>query len=205
MSNCAVHAELAATGYCRNCGKPLCPECTREVRGAMYCEDCLAGILAAPQAAAGPVNIVARDSRPGTALALGFIPGLGAVYNAEYVKALVHLLIFGGLIAMESADIPDSLHTLFGFMIAAFYFYMPIEAYWTAKARVEGTGNVKLLISEQNQKPVGALVLIGIGVMLLLANFGLLESDWFSKAWPAALIILGIYFLYDRMAKKGHG
>jgi hypothetical protein len=36
---CAVHADREATGYCRNCGKALCPECTREVRGALYCED----------------------------------------------------------------------------------------------------------------------------------------------------------------------
>jgi hypothetical protein len=204
MSNCAVHADLAATAYCRNCGKPLCAQCSREVRGAIYCEDCLAGILSGPPPGASPVNIVARDSRPGTALALGFIPGLGAVYNAEYVKAIVHLLIFGGLIALESAEIPDALHALFGFAIAAFYFYMPIEAYRTAKARIEGPGGAGPLIGEQHQRIVGALALIGLGGLLLLANFGLLDSEWFSKSWPAVLIILGVYFLYDRMVKKGH-
>ena len=39
---CAVHSEVDATGYCRNCGKALCAECERNVRGALYCEDCLA-------------------------------------------------------------------------------------------------------------------------------------------------------------------
>ena len=48
---CAVHTDVDATGYCRNCGKALCPQCTREVRGALYCEECLAGMLAAPAAA----------------------------------------------------------------------------------------------------------------------------------------------------------
>ena len=43
--NCAVHTDVPATGFCRNCGKALCPQCTREVRGALYCEDCLAGLL----------------------------------------------------------------------------------------------------------------------------------------------------------------
>ena len=43
---CAVHAEVEATGYCRNCGKALCPACTREVKGALYCEECLAGLVA---------------------------------------------------------------------------------------------------------------------------------------------------------------
>jgi Domain of unknown function (DUF5668)/B-box zinc finger len=200
--NCAVHADQAATGYCRNCGKPLCPQCTREVRGAMYCEDCLAGILTAPQTPGASVNIVPRDSRPGTALALGFIPGLGAVYNAEYLKAFIHLLIFGGMIALLSADIPDGLRALFGISLGCFYFYMPIEAYRVAKARSEGSAEPALLISERNQKPIGALVLIGIGTLLLLANFGWLDSDWFAKSWPAALIILGAYFLYDRVKKK---
>jgi len=204
MSNCAVHADLAATSYCRNCGKPLCAQCSREVRGAIYCEDCLAGILSGPPPGAPPMNIVARDSRPGTALALGFIPGLGAVYNNEYVKAIVHILIFGGLIALQTTDIADPLRVLIGFSIAAFYFYMPIEAYRTAKSRIEGPGGAGPLISEQHQGTVAALALIGLGGMLLLANFGWLESEWFSKSWPVALIILGAYFLYDRMAKKGH-
>src|SRR4029077_10308785 len=89
---CAVHAEVEATGYCRNCGKAMCPACTREVKGALYCEECLAGLVAAP-AKTGMGN-------PGAALVLGVIPGLGAVYNGEYTKALVHLVIWGGLFAL---------------------------------------------------------------------------------------------------------
>jgi len=197
--NCAVHADQAATGYCRNCGKPLCPSCTREVRGAMYCEDCLSGILSSPQS---PVNIVPRDSRPGTALALGFIPGLGAVYNGEYVKALLHVLIFAGLVALANTDVPDAVQIFIGISAACFYFYMPIESYRVAKARAEGSPEPPSLVGGQDQKPIGALILIVIGALLLLANFGLLERDWFTKSWPVALIVLGVYFVYDRMAKK---
>lgn len=197
--NCAVHNDLAATGYCRNCGKPLCAQCTREVRGAIYCEDCLAGILNSPQAA---VNIVPRDTRPGTALALGFIPGLGAVYNGEYVKALIHVLIFGGIIAMLNTDIPEGLMTLFIVLLICFIFYMPIEAYRTAKARSEGSAEPASLINSRNQIPIGAIVLIGLGILLLLNNFGLLDRDWFTKSWPVALIVIGGYFLYDRLTKK---
>jgi hypothetical protein len=45
---CTVHPDREATGFCRNCGRPLCPECTREVHGALYCEDCLGKLVAAP-------------------------------------------------------------------------------------------------------------------------------------------------------------
>jgi hypothetical protein len=39
--NCAYHADQAAVAYCRTCGKALCANCTRPVRGIIYCEDCL--------------------------------------------------------------------------------------------------------------------------------------------------------------------
>jgi hypothetical protein len=39
--NCAYHADQSAVAYCRTCGKALCANCTRPVRGVIYCEDCL--------------------------------------------------------------------------------------------------------------------------------------------------------------------
>jgi len=43
--NCATHPDLAAVAFCRSCGKPLCQNCTRDVRGVIYCESCLAARL----------------------------------------------------------------------------------------------------------------------------------------------------------------
>lgn len=37
--NCAIHPEVAGTAFCRTCGKSLCEECKRDVRGVIYCED----------------------------------------------------------------------------------------------------------------------------------------------------------------------
>ncbi len=42
--NCANH-DTAAVAFCRTCGKPLCGTCTRDVRGVVYCEPCLAARL----------------------------------------------------------------------------------------------------------------------------------------------------------------
>jgi hypothetical protein len=196
--NCAVHTEVPATGFCRNCGKALCPECTREVRGALYCEGCLASLLGAPAApeAAQP------GANPGLAAALGFIPGLGAVYNGQYMKALIHVLIFGGIIAALSSDLPDAYSAFLGIALGCFYFYMPIEAYRTAQARRKGEPEPANLIDGPDRKPIGALVLIGIGVLILLANFGLLQQEWLKKTWPIALILIGGWILRDRLRKK---
>lgn len=212
---CAVHTEADATGFCRNCGKALCAQCTREVHGALYCENCLAGMLsgagAAAPYAAGVANTAAPgtvfppppgDSRPGTAAALGFIPGLGAVYNGEYIKALLHVVIFASLIAAMASDINGSLFAFVLVAFIAFCCYMPVDAYRVAKARSTGEAVPPDLVSGPGRKPIGAIVLIGIGVVLLLANFGLLERDWFGKAWPIALVALGAWLLKDRLTGR---
>jgi Domain of unknown function (DUF5668) len=193
---CATHSEVDATGFCRNCGKALCPGCTREVRGALYCESCLGNMLGGSQAVAVPTP---GDSRPSIAAALGIIPGLGAVYNGEYIKALVHVVVFASLIAGMAADLPGSFQAFVIVSFIAFCCYMPVDAYRVAKARSTGELAPPDLVRGPGRKPIGAIVLIGLGVLLLLANFGLLERDWFAKSWPVALVVLGVWLLMDRL------
>ncbi len=196
---CAVHTEVDATGFCRNCGRPLCPECQHDVRGALYCEDCLARSVSG-QTPALPGE--RGSANPGAALALGFIPGLGAVYNGEYLKALIHVIIFGGLIAAQThRDMPGGYHAFLAIALGAFYFYMPVEAYRTARARETGEPPPPDLIEGEGKKPIGAIILIILGAFFLLENFGLLDRDWLDKAWPVALIGLGGWLLADRMKK----
>jgi hypothetical protein len=83
-------------------------------------------------AAAGAIPPVMPGPNPGTATVLGFIPGVGAMYNGQYVKALVHVLVFVILIG-----ITDN-HGIFGIFIAAWIFYQVFDAHQTAKARREG-------------------------------------------------------------------
>jgi hypothetical protein len=213
--NCAVHTDVEATGYCRNCGKAMCPNCTRDVRGALYCESCLAGLVAASpqtQAAVPPQPLqqaVGQNSNPTLAAILGFIPGLGAVYNGEYMKALIQVVIFGALITVHNseADAGDMRGLSMAFIhvaLACFYFYMPIDAYRVAKARRAGQAEPEGPLSEnvtRNSRPIGAIILIFLGVMFLLANFGLLNEDWLAKVWPVGLIALGGWTLWQRLGR----
>jgi hypothetical protein len=209
---CTVHTDRDATGFCRNCGRPLCPECTREVHGALYCEDCLGKLVASPPSGEARPAPAPHLPQPGVALGLGFIPGLGAVYNGEYVKALIHVLIFGGLIAAQSNEVSGSAHAFLGVLLGCFYLYMPIEAYHTAKTRLESRGvgvppapsaseESGGMFANHRHTPSGAIILIALGVFLLFANLGWLQWDWFSKAWPAALIVLGAWMLAERLRK----
>jgi hypothetical protein len=195
---CSVHPDRDATNYCRNCGKPLCPECTRDVRGTLYCEPCLASLVATPP----PLRPAAAGHNPGVALGLGFIPGLGAVYNGEYVKALVHVLIFGGLIAAQSSDISGGFHALLGIVLGCFYLYMPVEAYHTAKAQQGSDQPAQPAFFAGSNRPVGAIILIGIGLLFLFGNLGWLQWDWFARLWPLGLVLIGVWLLIERLRRN---
>jgi hypothetical protein len=158
--NCANHSNQAAVAFCRTCGKPLCQQCTRDVRGVIYCESCLAARMETPPPpgfapAAGftpvqgytpvqtpytPVGAAAppphMSSGPNPAVAgilAGFFPfGVGAVYCSQYAKGLVHLLVFGLL--CFGSDHAGSLDVLFGLALAFFYVYQIIDAVRTARA-----------------------------------------------------------------------
>jgi Domain of unknown function (DUF5668)/B-box zinc finger len=136
--NCTVHPESAAISYCRTCGKPMCEVCRRNVRGTYYCEECIANRLqdAMPPAGATPVPPVpppAHTPSPGLAAVLGFIPGVGAMYNGQFAKALVHVLVFVSIIWITSNG-----SGFFGIFIPFFVFYMVFDAYKTARARELG-------------------------------------------------------------------
>src|SRR5215470_11661851 len=87
--NCAIHTDTPASAYCRTCGKALCENCKRDVQGAIYCEPCIAARL---QGAA--VASATKAPSPGVAMLLGFIPGVGAMYNGQFIKGFVHVMIF---------------------------------------------------------------------------------------------------------------
>src|SRR5437870_2694785 len=144
--NCTYHADVPNVAFCIRCGHALCNDCVRNVRGSVYCEQCIAeaveGKTAAPPPPPPPPSTSSSSSpgkketvvaaHPGAAFVLGLIPGVGAIYNGEFVKAAIHVLIFGTLVSL--ADATDA--AIFVMASFAFYFYMPLEAYYTAKKRM---------------------------------------------------------------------
>jgi hypothetical protein len=134
--NCAVHTDVPATAYCRTCGKALCDNCKRDVMGAIYCEPCIAVRLHGGQPAAPPMGtpvVVSSAPSPGVAMLLGFIPGVGAMYNGQFLKGFIHVVIFVLLIVAT-----DNISGLFGLLIGFFVIYMAFDAYKTAEAKKLG-------------------------------------------------------------------
>ncbi len=217
---CAVHSDAEAAGYCRNCGKAMCRVCVRPVRDVLYCEDCLASVMgipaqspyappadtsaAAPTAFAPPAMTGPRRSHPGLAFILGFLfPGLGAVYNGQYRKALLQIVIFAALIAGLSSGGDAGFEAGLGILVAGFIFYTAFDSMRVAREHASGSmATPDPLENWSKDRPLGPIILIAVGVILLLNNF-----DWFpwyrvGQFWPVLLIIIGVFMFRNRLGGR---
>ena len=196
---CVNHPSTDSNSYCGQCGRPLCAECKREVSGTTFCESCLAGRLKSTLPPWGGGRGDANHS-PGLGLALGFIPGVGAIYNGQFAKAISQVLIFGCLIALGNR-VHSSIDIVFDLGAWAFYFYMVIDSFQTAKAKAAGQPMPEWFGLQEMKlnAPVGAALLIGLGVLFLLDNFGIPVIDQVGKLWPVLLIVAGFLLLQRRV------
>jgi hypothetical protein len=224
--NCANHPDIEKVAFCRTCGKPLCANCTRAVHGVIYCESCLAARLegvqpniAAPVAgfvAATPAGVAVPVVGPNPALAgvlAGFFPfGVGAVYTGQYAKGLAHLVIFTLLVLGASNSGGAAVATMCGLGIAGFYFYQIIDSVRSARALQLGhappdpfglgstfSAGERVDVSKA---PVGALILIGLGVIFLLHTLDIWDFSA-HRVWPLVLIGIGGWLLVRRLGLVG--
>ena len=151
-----MSSETGIIGYCRACGKPLVEGAATTSDGILYCAEHAPAVhqaetlseppllpqppspYTAPHTAPPPLPKPDSHSSPPLAFVLGFIPGVGAVYNGQYAKGLMHVVIFGSIISILSSGAARGFEPLFGMMIPTFVFYMAFEAYHTAKKRRDG-------------------------------------------------------------------
>ena len=240
--NCAYHPEIQADAYCRTCGKPLCTACKRDVKGVIYCEDCIASRVVDTMPAAMPAQAARAKAsnapNPAIATLLGFIPGVGQMYNGQFAKSFALIFAFAVLIWGQTKDISDGAHVVLGFGIFAVYAYMVFDAYKTARARELGEPlpdpfGLNSLFGESSAPvpvaapatdaanfapgdpnapplyvpapavrrstgPIGAFVLIGIGVLFLLSNLDIFRFTFFEHFWPVIVIAVGVWMFWNK-------
>jgi len=264
--DCVNHIGTAATAYCQTCGKPLCAACVRNVgTGQIFCEQCAASWQAFQQPFAVPPP---GAPNPAAAAVLGLIPGVGAMYNGQFFKGLIHVVIFAVLISITDH------YPIFGLFIAAWIFYQSFEAFHTAKARRDGqplpdplglneVGNWLNLGTKttyppqpgtqsgagpaqpaaaayppygqtpyqppytppagftdpgippvsppvpplywRRREPIGAVILIGLGLLFLLGQLDIFNGRFMEFAWPLLLIGLGVWLIVRRLGDSQGG
>src|ERR1051325_8348993 len=136
--NCAYHIRNPAVVQCNNCARPLCPACDHRIRGFPFCQDCIVtGVeMLRQQARSSSAPVVRRNSSPLLATLLSFIvPGLGAAYNGQTSKAIVHFAIFASFFQM--ATIPEGL-PFFLLGVVGTWLFAAVDAGRTAQLLREG-------------------------------------------------------------------
>ena len=227
--NCQNHPDVAATAYCRTCGKAVCDQCRRDANGTVFCQEHApapappppsasrpqTGYRATKAAAAAPVPPASpwssgaeyrhADVSPGLALGLGFIPGVGAIYNGQYAKGIIHAVILGVIISILNASDEGGMQVIFSFVLLSWIFYMAFEAYHTARKRragesVDEYSGLLNLRDARTHAPVAGVLLVVLGVLLLLHTLHLFDFAYLSRYWPVLLIAAGAYLLYSRFS-----
>lgn len=216
-------SEATIAGYCRACGKALGESEAHRSHGAMYCKEHapLEGAASSPYGAPPPPygaappppgapgsynpHPSAAGVSPAAAFWLGLIPGVGAIYNGQYAKGFVHVAVIALGFSIINNDAAGGFEPLVGMMIAAFWAYMPFEAYHTARQRQLGqpVDELSSLVPMRGARfPAIPVILIVLGTVLLLDNLRILELRKILRFWPMLLIGAGVYMLYNRFAAR---
>ncbi|MGH9627570.1 MAG: LiaI-LiaF-like domain-containing protein [Bryobacteraceae bacterium] len=218
-----TNSETPIVGYCRVCGKALTQESVRPAQGTLYCEEHFPVQQTTSGAYAGGTGQTTGQSghspytspytggdpgaSPGLAFVLGLIPGVGAIYNGQYAKGLVHVVILGLLISILASEATGGMEPLFGLLTAIWIIYMPFEAYHTALKRQRGevVDEFSSIVPVRQQPagfPVGPVILIALGVIFLLNTMEIVRLYQIMRYWPVFLIALGVYLLYARVSDQ---
>lgn len=194
---CAYHPAHPANVRCGSCDRNLCAACDHRIKGYPYCQDCIvAGIEILRRTANGRyASAQSEKKKPFLALLLGLIPGLGAAYNGQNIKALVHFVVTVGLWTLSDV-FSSPLAIVIGLSGIAFYFFSLYDAYASAQRHRAGINlqaeedRLRQFLRERTALWGG--LLIGIGAFAIL---NVVFPYQLHRFWPLLLVFAGIYFI----------
>ena len=203
MVYCAFHPKNPAVVQCNQCARWLCPACDHRIRGFPFCQECIvAGVELLRSQRANPSQVFRRKSSPFVATLLSFVPGLGAAYNGQTAKAIVHFAIFASFFQM--AVLTQGLHF---FVLGVFgtWLFAAVDACRTAQLMRSG-------LSPETEEDVIArrlygnpfawgVTLIVIGSIFLLHTLLGIQLP-VRELLPVALVLLGAYMLFDYLRRR---
>ncbi|MFH1965282.1 MAG: DUF5668 domain-containing protein [Acidobacteriota bacterium] len=128
-----------------------------------------------------------KTSDAAKAALCGLIPGVGAVYNQDYMKAVVHLAAFSSLCIFTEAN------GIFGLLAFVFYVFTIFDAYRSAL----DPQKKREFSSDQINMPLWGVVLIILGVVFLLDSLDAISIRAITKFWPLGLVFLGCYMVFQ--------
>ena len=195
---CAFHPTQMTGVRCHHCQRALCQSCDHRVKGHPYCQECIvAGIeslgyrVAAHYQQAAP----AHHKSPFVAFLFALVPGLGAAYNGQHVKALCHFVLPVSLWQLASLldGFPAFTFTMGG---GALYLFSLFDAWQTAQRARAGAElaaeDARIKQWLQNNLYAWGAYLLGIGALTALDQ---LAPRFVNRAWPLLFLIAVAYCL----------
>ena len=203
---CAYHPANAARTQCGSCGRPLCEGCDHRIKGYPYCQDCI--VLGIQSLSRHQQTRQSKSSARLAALFGVFLPGLGAIYNRQNVKAIAHFLTVACLFQLRHIGPFGGVFFAGGL---AFYVYSIIDAYRTAQLIAQG-GSAAADEDQFKKRLARRAPVIGLGLVvggaLLALQFLQPFGVSLTRLIPAALILLGGYLLtshFKRARDRDYG
>jgi uncharacterized membrane protein len=193
---CSYHPTVESQEACSACSKFLCSECAHKIKGKAYCQDCL---VEGAEWASTIRGLRLPSDSPKRAALCAIIPGLGAVYNTEYMKAIAYFAVWAALAMMG-----NRVSSVFGFGAFVFILFTMFDAYRSAEAKVRKRFKAGILAEEPPQQD---RTLIGWGVFLIVLGVIFLLQNWIpyylvNKLWPLIFILLGAFLVYRALRSR---
>jgi TM2 domain-containing membrane protein YozV len=202
---CSYHTGSVARVQCSGCARPLCQACDHRIKGYAYCQDC---IVLGVEGLSRDYNNARPSGRARLAALFALFPGMGAVYNHQNIKGVVHFVAIVGLFQFTALHVASGFFALAG---VAFYLCSIVDAYRTAQLIARG---VTAAADEERFKqslikraPLIGIVLITAGLLLVIQIVRPFAFITYARLFPIALIILGGYLLtryFKRSREEGY-
>ena len=197
--NCAYYSHNVAVVNCNGCGKPLCPSCDHRVKGFPFCQDCIvSGVeMLRNHNQSNHAPFVSKQTSPVVATILSLVcPGLGAAYNGQTMKALVHFALFVGLFQMAVLTKGMAIFVL-GFI--GMWLFAALDSWRTAqiiRSGITPDSADDILVKRFSGNPkLWGIVLAVLGLSFFLRS-------QLNVILPVLLIGLGVYLLRDYVFKS---
>ena len=184
-------SDTVAPPTCAGCGREITEGQPIEHGGALYCADCVREALDGKT-----TQRQALRRNPTVAVVLSLLPGLGQMYCGQTLKGVLVLAAFLGVATARGLF----LRGIGPIAIPTLYFWNLFDAYWTAqrvnRAELPSPPPPSFPAPrwESATTPAWGVLLILLGVLFLLNNFGV---TWltYERLWPSVLLGLGLWML----------
>ena len=155
------------------------------------------------QSRTSDAHVIRRKTSPFIATFLSFfVPGLGAAYNGQTSKAIVHFAIFASFFQM--AVVTDGV-TFFVLGVVGTWLFAAVDACRTAqlmRAGLAPDAEEDALARQLYGNPIAwgaTLVILGL---IFLAHTLLGVQFPVRRTLPVALVVLGAYMLFDYLRRR---